>query len=92
MSSGCSSLCSLKLLLTAQIILHSCGGQQQLRVAYITTDTGQYVSNGSIPAVTLALDAVNNVFSDHFDLQMTTFSISVRANSCYKTRVTAVLK
>lgn len=36
-------------------------GQHTLQVAYITTDDGAYVSNGSIPAVMLAIEQVNNL-------------------------------
>lgn len=36
-------------------------GQPELQVAYITTDDGAYVSNGSIPAVMLAIEQVNNL-------------------------------
>lgn len=50
-------------------------GQLDLRIAYITTDDGQYVSNGSIPAVMLAVDEVNSVFSDRYRLQMNTYPI-----------------
>ena len=36
-------------------------GQLELQVAYITTGDGAYVSNGSIPAVMLAIEQVNNL-------------------------------
>lgn len=52
-------------------------GLLKLRVAYITTNEGQYVSNGSIPAVTLAVDEVNREFSDQYHLQIQRSSISV---------------
>ena len=38
--------------------------QLHLHVGYITTDSGAYVSNGTIPAVDLAVKQVNEVFND----------------------------
>lgn len=67
-------------LLVLQIVLQQVDratGQLDLRIAYITTDDGQYVSNGSIPAVMLAVDEVNSVFSDRYRLQMNTYPIFV---------------
>lgn len=49
----------------------------ELQVAYITTNGGQYISNGSIPAVMLAVDKVNNASSGRYHLQVATRSISV---------------
>ena len=59
------------------LCLQHARGQLELRVAYITTNAGQYVSNGTIPAVELAVEKVNEVFADRFRLNMTTSSISV---------------
>ena len=65
-------------LVTAQVLfLQVCRGHLELRIAYITTNHGKYVSNGSIPAVMLALDEVNKAFSGRFGLQMNISSISV---------------
>lgn len=66
-------------LVVIQIVFQQVGRSQvQLKVAYITTNAGQYISNGSIPAVTLAVEKVNNA-SDHYHLQLATASISVSA-------------
>lgn len=61
-----------------QIVFQQVGRSQvQLKVAYITTNGGQYISNGSIPAVMLAVEKVNNASSDRYHLQLATASISV---------------
>lgn len=53
----------LLILILAGVLLsqENVSGQLELQVAYITTDDGAYVSNGSIPAVMLAIEQVNNV-------------------------------
>lgn len=66
-------------LVVIQIVFQQVGRSQvQLKVAYITTNGGQYISNGSIPAVTLAVEKVNNA-TDSYHLQLATASISVSA-------------
>ena len=59
--------------------------QLHLHVGYITTDSGAYVSNGTIPAVDLAVKHVNEAFND-FKLVLngdgTPRSISVRLVWC----------
>ena len=76
--SSCRRPVSCLVLLLMQSVFYQGGSALlELQVAYFTTNEGQYVSNGSIPAVMLALDKVNEAFSDQFHLQISTSEISV---------------
>ena len=48
----------------------------QFHAAFIATDEGAYVSNGSIPAAELAMDQVNAVFNFSLHLNFSVISVS----------------
>ena len=76
--SSCRQPVSCLVFLVMPSVFYQCGsGLLELQVAYITTNEGQYVSNGSRPAVMLAIDEVNKAFSDQYHLQISTTEISV---------------
>ena len=56
-----------------------CCTELELRVVFITTYSGQYVSNGSLPAVVLAVDEVNEVLAGRYRLHLNTSTITVSA-------------
>ena len=86
--SACSSILVLFMQLCCLVLVANSkvgdSGQLQLRIAYITTNDGQYISSGATPAVMLAMEEVNKVYSNRFCLQVTTFNISVSCSGQFR--------